>query len=278
MLAAALIASIQQNMTGTTPVPADVEEDGLGVQLAFGLDPDPMELRSQVTHGMFKTEKEGGRGTLGLGGGANAVHVVLLTPGNESGCCLGRLGRDRVCLKKQDYCHVAKHDKQKLSVTYNMIHIMAQATKTLSVLRMLSLMLMWHALLTEDQYVELTQEQHTVEEWNRIILAVSKGDFDTASEYNEIKQRESRALGFRTAVTPRKRVKFQYQGAARDGLEEPDVAVNAEVARVQLLSASLANTEERADFTPKAWYAMCQYINVLADQLPILQEVIVRSW
>jgi hypothetical protein len=57
------------------------------------------------------------------------VHAVLLTPGNESGYCSGRLGHDRVCLMKQDYCDVAKHEKQKLLVTENMIHIMAQATK-----------------------------------------------------------------------------------------------------------------------------------------------------
>jgi hypothetical protein len=40
-------------MKGTTPVPSDVEEDGLGVQLYFGLDPDPTV----------------GQGTLGLPGG-----------------------------------------------------------------------------------------------------------------------------------------------------------------------------------------------------------------
>jgi hypothetical protein len=64
-----LISSIQQNMTGTTPVPADVQDDGLGVQLDFGLDPEPMKPRSRVTRGMFKTEKEGSKGTLGLPGG-----------------------------------------------------------------------------------------------------------------------------------------------------------------------------------------------------------------
>jgi hypothetical protein len=40
-----IIASIEQNMTGTTPVPADVEEDGLGVQLDFGLDLEPALYR-----------------------------------------------------------------------------------------------------------------------------------------------------------------------------------------------------------------------------------------
>jgi hypothetical protein len=66
MLVAGLIISIEQNMTGTTPVQADVEEDRLGVQLDFGLDLELMGPRLQVTQGMFKTEKEGGQGTLGL--------------------------------------------------------------------------------------------------------------------------------------------------------------------------------------------------------------------
>jgi hypothetical protein len=50
------------------------------------------------------------------GGGANAVPVVLITPGNESTYCLGQLGCDRVCLMKQDYCDVAKQENQKLEV------------------------------------------------------------------------------------------------------------------------------------------------------------------
>jgi hypothetical protein len=153
---------------------------------------------------------------------------MLLTPGNESGYCLRRMGRDRVCLMKQDYCDVAKHEKQKLSVTENMIYIMEQATKNTKFAAYADPAVN-AALLTEDQYVELTQEQHTAEEWNMILLALSKGDIATASEYNEIKQRESRALGFSTAFTPWKRVKFQDQGTARDSLEEPDLVVNPEV-------------------------------------------------
>jgi hypothetical protein len=106
--------------------------------------------------------------------------VVLLTPGNESGYCSGHLGRDRVCLVKQDYCDVAKHEKQKLLVTENVIHIMAQATKNTNVAAYTEPAVN-AALLTEDHYVELTQEQNTVEEWNMILLALSKGIFATAS-------------------------------------------------------------------------------------------------
>jgi hypothetical protein len=155
---------------------------GLGVQLNFGLDPEPMERRSQVTPGMFKMEKEGGQGTLGLWGG-KAVPVVLLTPGNETCYCLGRLGRNHVCLMKQDYCDVAKHEKHKLEVPENTIHSMAQATKNTKFAAYAEPAVN-AALLTEDQYVELTQEQHTVEEWNRILLALSERDFDTASKYD----------------------------------------------------------------------------------------------
>jgi hypothetical protein len=84
-------------------------------------------------------------------GGAKAVPLVLLTPVNESVYCLGRLGRDRVCLMKQDYCDVAKHEKQKLLVTDNVIHIMAQATKN-SKFAAYADPAVNAALLTEDQY------------------------------------------------------------------------------------------------------------------------------
>jgi hypothetical protein len=51
-------------MTGTTPVPDEVEDDGLDVQLDFRLFPEPMEPRSQVTREIIKMDKEGGHGTL----------------------------------------------------------------------------------------------------------------------------------------------------------------------------------------------------------------------
>jgi hypothetical protein len=37
-----------------------------------------------------------------------------------------------------------------------------------------------------------------------IILALSKGDFDTASEYDEIKKRAPKHSGFSKSFTPRK--------------------------------------------------------------------------
>jgi hypothetical protein len=75
----------------------------------------------------------------------------------------------RVFLTKQDYCGVAKHEKQKLEVTENMIHIMDQANKHTKVVAYAEPAVN-DALLTEDQYEELIKEQHTVEEWHIIIL------------------------------------------------------------------------------------------------------------
>jgi hypothetical protein len=63
---------------------------------------------------------------------------------------------------------------------------------------------------------------------------------------------------------------------AKDVFEEIDFSVNAEV-RANLRSASIGGTSERAEVTPDAWSAMCQYINVLAERLPLLQDFIVRS-
>jgi hypothetical protein len=152
---------------------------------------EPTEPRSQVTRGILKLRKKVFKVRYYYRGGAKDVSVVLLTPGNESNYCLGRLGRDCVCLMKQDYCDVAKHEKLKLEVPENMIHVMVQAMKH-SKCDAYDEHDVNDVLLTEDQYVELTQDQHTVEEWNRILLALSKGDFATASEYDEIKKSKSK--------------------------------------------------------------------------------------
>jgi hypothetical protein len=39
------------------------------------------------------------------------VPLVLLSLGNGHGFCLGRIGRDRLCLLQAIMCDVAKHDK-----------------------------------------------------------------------------------------------------------------------------------------------------------------------
>jgi hypothetical protein len=118
----------------------------------------------------------------------------------------------------------------------NMIHIMAQAKNNTNFAA-------YAKPAVNAALMELTQEQHTVEEWNRILLASSKGYFATASEYDEIKQRASRSSVFITAFSP-KRVKFQDKYAARDGFGELEFTVNAEV-RGNLQSDSSVNNEER---------------------------------
>jgi hypothetical protein len=57
------------------------------------------------------------------------VPLVLLSPGNGQGLCLGRIGRDRLCLLQAGMCDVAKHDKNKLVVPEAMVHIMTPAAK-----------------------------------------------------------------------------------------------------------------------------------------------------
>jgi hypothetical protein len=53
----------------------------------------------------LKMEKEGDLGTLILPGGGvdKGVPVVLLSPGNAQFYCLGRIGRDRVCLLQRGF-------------------------------------------------------------------------------------------------------------------------------------------------------------------------------
>jgi hypothetical protein len=48
------------------------------------------------------------------------------------------------------------------------------------------------ANLTEKQFGELTQEQHPVNDWNRIIWDIKAGRFENELEYEEIKQRASK--------------------------------------------------------------------------------------
>jgi hypothetical protein len=134
-----------------------------------------------------KVEREGGVGTFGLpGGGINGVPLVLLSPGNGQGFCVGRIGRDRLCLLQAGMCDVAKHDKNKLVVPEAMVHIMAPATKQTKFAAYEAPALAV-ASLTLAQYEDLTQEQHPVTDWNRIIWAIKAGKFDTEKEYEEIK-------------------------------------------------------------------------------------------
>jgi hypothetical protein len=106
------------------------------------------------------------------------VQLVLLSLGNGQGFCLGRIGRDRLCLLQAGMCDVAKHDKNKLVVPEVMVHIMAPATKQTKFAAYEAPDLAV-ASLTLAQYEDLTQEQNPVTDWNRIILAIKAGKFDT---------------------------------------------------------------------------------------------------
>jgi hypothetical protein len=82
MSVAGLLASIESNMCGV-PTPATMAADGLqGIQLLYDED--------LVGSTPMKTEREGGLGTLGLpGADTKGVSLVLLSPENVRGYCLG---------------------------------------------------------------------------------------------------------------------------------------------------------------------------------------------
>jgi hypothetical protein len=104
-----------------------------------------------------------------VGGG-----LVLLSPENTQEHCMGHIGRDIICLLQAGMCDVVKHERQKLEVPEHMVHIMAPATNQMKCAAYDGAALAV-ASLTEIQYVELTQEQHPVNEWNRILLAIQAG-------------------------------------------------------------------------------------------------------
>jgi hypothetical protein len=58
----------------------------------------------------------------------------------------------------------------------------------------------------------MTQEHHPVNDWNRILLAISEGKFDTESEYKYIKQWASKKTAFSQSFMPIKKVKFVMVG------------------------------------------------------------------
>jgi hypothetical protein len=66
-----------------------------------------------------------------------------------------------VCLLQEILCDVAKHEKQKLEILEAMVHIMAPTTKQ-SKFAAYEATALAVASLSQNQYVELTQEQHPV--------------------------------------------------------------------------------------------------------------------
>jgi hypothetical protein len=65
----------------------------------------------------MKDEIEVGLGAFGLlGGDTTGVSLVLLSPDTVWNYCLGKSGRERVCLLHVGMCVVANHEKQKLDI------------------------------------------------------------------------------------------------------------------------------------------------------------------
>jgi hypothetical protein len=161
-----IIVSMKQDMTNAPP-PAVAATDLQGTQLTY------YEEQISGPSPAVKVEREGGLGTFGFRGGinVNGVPLVLLSPVNGQGFCLGRIGRDKLCLLQAGMWDVVKYDKNKLVVPEAMVHIMAPSTKQnkFAAYEAPSLAV---ASLTLAQYEDLTQEQHPVTDWNRIILAI----------------------------------------------------------------------------------------------------------
>jgi hypothetical protein len=90
--------------------------------------------------------------------------------------CLGRIGWDRVCLLQTGMSDVRKHKRHRLEVKDPMIHSMTPGMKqTRSTAYEVPDLAVY--LLTDAQYGELTREQHSVGEWNRILLAIKERIF-----------------------------------------------------------------------------------------------------
>jgi hypothetical protein len=202
------------------------------------------------------------------------VPLVLLSPGNAQDYCLGRIGRDMVCLLQQGLCDMAKHVRQKVEVRDPMIHIMTPATKQTQFAAYETPALPVD-LLTDLQYADLIREQHPVAEWNHIFLAINEGNFENESEFNEIKLRATRKPAFSKSFTPRKKVKFAMGGAIED-VGMLDMGASYDV-KATFQPSAMEDQTEPWILTGKEWQAMCSYVQMLDSKLPELQEIIATS-
>jgi hypothetical protein len=167
-------------------------------------------------------------------------------------------------------CDVAKHEKHKLEIEEAMVHIMAPTTKqtkfdayehpALAV-----------ATLTDKQFRELTQGQHPMNNWNRIILATKDGRFENELEYEEIKQHAIKKSVFSRSFTPSKKVKFGLEVLAPSVKE---IKLEASMEVQSLLKPRWPAMEGAAHaLIGKEWEALCTYVQMLNDKLPELQEI-----
>jgi hypothetical protein len=179
-----------------------------------------------------------------------------------------------VCLLQAGLCDVAKHKKQKLEIREAMVHIMAPTTNQTKFAAYEAPALAV-ANLSEKQYAELTQEQHPVNDWKRIILAIKAGQFEKEFEYEEVKQRASNKSVFSQAFKPRKKVKFGLEVLV-PGVQEVSLEVSAEVQRLLKPRRPVMEGAAHA-LTGKEWDALCTYIKMLNTKLPEFQEVTADS-
>jgi hypothetical protein len=203
--------------------------------------------------------------------------LVLLYPENISELLLGGDVGDRVRLLYAGMCDMVRHEKHKLEIREAMVHIMAPATKQTKFAAYEALDLAV-ANLMKIQYDELTQEQHPVNEWNRIILAIKADRFDNDLEYEEFKHRASKKSVFIQSFTPRNKVKFAMEGSTT-GVQEAKLD---DLADIQSLLKSRRPVAECVSYrthalTGKEWEAMCTHIQMLNTILPELQEIISNS-
>jgi hypothetical protein len=114
-----------------------------------------------------------------------------------------------------------------------------------------------------------------VTDWNRIILDIKAGKFDTEKEYEEIKLRASKKSVFSQAFTPRKKVKFTMEGAIA-GMQAVDLEASSEI-RTLLKPRRTVSEGAVHSLTEQEWEAVCTYVQLLSTRLPELQEILFDS-
>jgi hypothetical protein len=112
-------------------------------------------------------------------------------------------------------CDIVKHERQKLEVREATVHIMIPSTKDTKMVAYGAPALEVGGL-TDQHYVDLTQEQHMVRDWNIILLAIRYGKLENDLEFEEVKKRTSKKYYFGQAFTPSKNVKFTMGGFEED--------------------------------------------------------------
>jgi hypothetical protein len=263
-----LIASMQRDMTKAPPPATVAAADLQGTQLMY------YEEQILGSSPAVKVEREGALGKFGLPGGVSmACHWCFSLREMDKDSVWVELGVKGCACCRREYAAWRSMIK-KLVAQEAMVHIMAPATKQTKFAAYEAPALA-AASLTSAQYEDLTQEQHPVADWNRIILAINAVKFDTEKDYEEIKLRASKNRIFSQAFTPRKKVKFAMEGAIA-GMQAVDLEASSEIRT--LLKPRLSVSEGAAhSLTEQEWEAVCTYVQLLSTRIPELQEILFAS-